>query len=241
MPAVDSSMIVICVAGFLAGLIHVWSGVDHLAALMPLSFGRGGKAAATGAFWGLGHSTGVVGVALIAVALKQVIDIEAFTGIAERLVGVMLIALGLWGIRQALRMHLHVHDHTHDGDAHSHLHVHLDEAHGPGTDTPSHHHTHAAVAVGTLHGFAGGGHVFALLPALGLATWLQSCSYLAAFALGTVIAMSLFAAIIGWSSTLARGQFGITLARRLMVSTGSFAIAVGIAWLALPLMGYAVP
>lgn len=232
----DGSLISICIAGLAAGSVHVWSGMDHLAALAPLSFGKGPKAAVTGAAWGMGHSAGVVAVALLAVALKSVFDVEGFSSIAERLVGVVLVAIGIWGIRQALRMNLHVHDHVHDGEVHAHLHSHVIEAHEPGPAV-SHHHTHAAVAVGSLHGFAGAGHFLALLPALGMATLFQSCSYLAAFAVGTVVSMGAFAALVGYGSIKAEGR----TAQRLMIGAASVSIAVGLAWLTLPLAGWWLP
>lgn len=234
------SLSMICLAGLAAGLIHVWSGMDHLAALTPLSFGKGRHAAMTGASWGLGHSAGVVAVALAGVALKSAINVHEFSSFAERLVGLVLIALGVWGIRKALRMHLHAHAHTHDGKAHSHLHTHADGHERPAGSMP-HRHTHAAVAVGTLHGFAGAGHFLAVLPAIGLQTWAQSLSYLGTFALGTVIGMSGFAALIGWSSLRAQLQGGEQLARHLMLGAGSLTVTVGMAWIILPLMGWQLP
>ena len=234
------SLSMICLAGLAAGLIHVWSGMDHLAALTPLSFGKGHRAAITGASWGLGHSTGVVAVALAGVALKSVMDIHDLSSVAERLVGLVLIALGAWGIRRALRMHLHVHIHTHDGEAHTHLHTHAD-GHAIAAAPVSHQHTHAAVAVGTLHGFAGAGHFLAVLPAIGLRTWTESLSYLGTFALGTVIGMAGFAALIGWSSLRAQHHGGERLAQKLMFGAGSLSISVGMAWIILPLMGWQLP
>ena len=235
----DASLPVIAIAGLAAGAVHVWSGMDHLAALTPLSFGKGPRAAITGASWGLGHSIGVVSVALLAVALKTYFDIHVISQLAERLVGVMLIGIGLWGIRQALRMHLHVHTHAHDGESHVHLHTHVASAHHPAcANDTGHRHTHAAVAVGTLHGFAGAGHLFALLPAVGMSSWGQSCVYLCAFTLGTVVAMGLFAGMIGWASFLAEVHGSLRLAQRLMFSAAGVTTAVGIAWLAVPLLGW---
>ncbi len=44
-------------SGFFAGIAHVASGPDHLAAVAPLAIGkrRSLSAAAIGASWGLGH------------------------------------------------------------------------------------------------------------------------------------------------------------------------------------------
>ena len=53
------SMIAI-LAGLAAGGLHVFAGVDHLAALAPLAVEAPSKAGRTGGFWGLGHGLGVV-------------------------------------------------------------------------------------------------------------------------------------------------------------------------------------
>src|ERR1039458_1913039 len=52
--------------GLLAGLIHVWTGPDHLTAIAPLAVRRPERAWIPGARWGLGHSAGVAVVGLLA-------------------------------------------------------------------------------------------------------------------------------------------------------------------------------
>jgi len=49
------AMLAATLAGLAAGLIHVLSGPDHLAAVAPLAGGRG-RAWRAGFLWGLGHS-----------------------------------------------------------------------------------------------------------------------------------------------------------------------------------------
>jgi hypothetical protein len=79
-----------------------------------------------------------------------------------------------------------------------------------------------------LHGVAGSSHFFGVLPALALPTAAASFSYIAAFGVGTVAAMTLFAAAIGGLSAR-----GIALPHhRLMTATGIAAIAVGCVWIA---------
>src|SRR4029079_8802240 len=101
------------VAGLLAGLLHVFAGPDHLAALAPLSLKAGRRAWAVGLRWGLGHSSGVLVVAAVAFVLRQVVHLEAWSGWGERLVGVTMIGLGLWGLRSLFRERLHAHEHDH--------------------------------------------------------------------------------------------------------------------------------
>jgi len=57
--------------GLLAGAFHVLSGPDHLAAVAPLALSSEGRHAwREGWRWGLGHTAGVIVVALVALALR---------------------------------------------------------------------------------------------------------------------------------------------------------------------------
>ncbi len=226
------SLALVAWSGCLAGSLHVVTGVDHLAALLPLSVGRRARAIATGARWGLGHSAGVLLVGLLAVALEERFDVHVAGAWGERLVGVVLIALGLIGVRRALRLRLHAHPHEHDAaTAHAHLHAHfapdLDD-HAAG----ARHHGHAAFVAGTLHGVAGTAHLLGVLPALVLPGWLGSGTYLMAFALGTIVAMGAFAGLVGEGTARASGN-SLALARGLMLAAGMLTTIVGAVWLAL--------
>ena len=155
-------------AGLTAGLIHVLSGPDHLAAVAPLTGGRRTAAWRAGFLWGLGHSTGVLAVGLLALWLRSALPLEALSSWSERLVGVVLIAVGLWGFRRVLQ-----------GPIETHVHV------------------HAACAVGVLHGVAGSSHFLGVLPALALPGTATALGYLGGFGAGTVVAMSGFAFGLG--------------------------------------------
>lgn len=227
-------------SGLVAGALHVLSGADHLAALLPLSVGQRGKAFGLGVRWGIGHSAGVLVIGALAVALRQWIDIGAVEAWGERLVGVMLIALGVLGIRSAFRLEVHVHSHVHDDRAHSHLHVHAADAHRAEGGTPFHRHSHAAFLAGTLHGVAGTAHLLGVLPALGLPDARAGALYLIAFAAGTVGAMGTFAMAIGEGSALA-GKRAPGVLKGLMYAAGGAAIGVGVCWLVLPALGYGLP
>jgi len=163
-----SAMLAALLAGLTAGLIHVLSGPDHLAAVAPLTGGRRVAAWRAGFLWGLGHSTGVLAVGLLALWLRSALPLEALSSWSERLVGVVLIGVGLWGFRRVLQ-----------GPIESHVHV------------------HAACAVGVLHGIAGSSHFLGVLPALALPSTAASLGYLGGFGTGTVVAMSGFAFGLG--------------------------------------------
>ena len=209
------------VAGFLAGTIHVLSGPDHLAAVAPLAIAEERRSWLAGWTWGAGHASGVAVVAVLAVLLRDLLPpIDLISSWSERLVGVALIAIGVWALRRSLRVQATVH--THGRVAHEHLHV----QRGPAWLRRL-GHAHASFYLGILHGVAGSSHFFGVLPALALPTAAASFSYIAAFGLGTVAAMTAFAGAIG-----SLGPRGFALSRHhLMTATGIAAIAVGCAWI----------
>ena len=145
-------------AGLLAGFIHVLIGPDHLAALAPMAADQRHRAWITGFRWGIGHSTGVLLVGMLVLIFREIIPVNLISTYSERVVGVVLIAIGIWALRKTMNQHVHTHPHSHDGKDHVHIHMH--------TSVPKHRHTHAALAVGALHGLAGSSHIFGILPAL---------------------------------------------------------------------------
>jgi hypothetical protein len=85
-------------AGLVAGAVHVVTGPDHLAAVAPLAVDARASAWRAGLRWGLGHSAGVAVVGLLALGLRETLPIDALSSVSERLIGVTLIGLGLWGV-----------------------------------------------------------------------------------------------------------------------------------------------
>jgi len=217
-------MVIVLLTGFIAGLIHVLSGPDHLAAIAPLAAKAPKRAWGSGIRWGMGHASGVLFVGILSLCLRGILPIDLISSWSERLVGVMLIGIGLWGIRAALR--IHVHEHSHDGEPHEHIHM-----HSPGkTHTPSHHvHTHAAFGIGTLHGLAGSSHFLAILPSLAMPTKTQAIIYLAAYGVGTVLAMGIFALSMGQIAHRLTDK--VSAYRKLMWGCSTAALAVGGFWL----------
>jgi hypothetical protein len=225
----DQGMISV-LSGFLAGAIHVYSGPDHLAAVAPLSVEGQKRSWATGCRWGLGHASGVIMVGLLSLLLRGILPVDFLSSWAERLVGVVLIGIGLWGMRKAFTNRVHTHAHSHDGSSHAHIHVHSTgtaHAHGAAAE---HSHTHAAFAVGTLHGLAGSSHFLGVLPALAFPTNSQAVAYLSAFGLGTVVAMISFSSVLGWLAYKFQLK-GANAYRSLMCGCSGAAVVVGGYWL----------
>jgi hypothetical protein len=226
------TLVVISAGGVAAGALHVLAGPDHLAAIAPLAADGRRSPWRSGALWAAGHSGGVLAVGVFAMLLRDLLPIERLSSVSERLVGVALLGVGLWGLRRAFRMRVHAHPHEHGGTVHTHVHVHdATSRHRPdGVAGRPHRHAHASLSFGVLHGLAGSSHFFGVLPALALPTPAASTAYLAAYAMGTVVAMTTFSSLVGWLASRARRN-GVLLHRALLYACSGAAILVGGVWL----------
>jgi hypothetical protein len=204
-------------AGLAAGLLHVFSGPDHLAAVAPLVAGDwGGPALSedassegrrvrvegwrTGLQWGIGHTIGVLVIACLLLLLREQLPLDAISAYSERIVGVALILVGGWGVWRASRTGFKPHGHSHSG---------------------------ASFAMGALHGLAGSSHLFGVLPALAFSTRAESALYLAGFGAGAVVAMSAFAAVMGLLTT----KFSRRHSSGLLYASSAAALVIGGFWL----------
>ena len=205
----------IAAAGLLAGVLHVYLGPDHLAALAVLSLRAPSRAWRLGFRWGLGHAAGVLAVAALVFSFRGLFEVDRLSHAGEILVGITLIVLGLWGLWRA-RPNVET------------------------TDDPRHAHGRAAFLVGTLHGAAGTSHLLGILPSLALPSHALALVYLGAFSLATVAAMAFFSGflgIVGRRSDEHRGRRAGWMIR----SASVVSILVGIAWIVLPTAGISLP
>ena len=101
----NAHLIALSSAGFSLGLVHVLAGPDHLSALAALSVGTSWKAFVLGFRWGLGHSTGLIVVAIIFIALKGELDLRSLGRYCDFIVGMFMIGLGCYGVIGALKMY----------------------------------------------------------------------------------------------------------------------------------------
>jgi hypothetical protein len=195
---VDSSILATLVLAFGLGLLHALDA-DHVIAVSTLASRRPGLRQALGfcARWAVGHAASVL--ALGAAVLLAGSHLPPQIGEhADRVVGLVLIGLGVWVFWDLRRRRLHVHAHAHDGlpgHVHVHWHRHDDRVHR--YEPEGHAHDHGALLVGVLHGVAGSAPVIALVPLARMATPAWGIVYLAVFSLGVLASMTIVGGLIG--------------------------------------------
>ncbi len=238
------SPVVALTTAFLLGLAHAIE-IDHMIAVTAFVSTRPKLRAAAGfgLRWGLGHSLAVfvAGGILVATGLRWP---EGYDQLGEALVGALLVAVGIWAMRRARKLHLHppeehgdhAHLHAHTGAAREHTHGH--HAHEVPAHPPTgHHHHHAPhvekhgiTVVGLMHGLAGTSAVVALVPVTLMDRKLVGLGYLVAFGLGTIIAMTAYA-LVAAAAFRRASEGSLKWGQALGRSVGAGSVAVGLWWI----------
>lgn len=179
--------------GFLFGLRHALDA-DHIAAVAALATrSRSVKDTVhVGVAWGLGHGLTLFAVSIVVLVMGAGFP-ERVAALAEFLVGIMLVGLGLDVVRRTIRERLHVHGHGHADDGyHVHIHSHAGEDRH---EDARHQHSHPAglprraAVVGLMHGLAGSAAL--LLLTLGaFDSVLVALAYVALFGIGSTLGMA---------------------------------------------------
>ncbi len=224
--------------GLIASIIHVIAGPDHLAAISPLALNAKYKPWFIGMSWGVGHVAGMLLLGLIFFFFRDLIPIEFISNNSERIVGILLVAIGVWALAKAANYrkdnHSHIHTHTNeDGNAyvHNHTHKHANK-HQHTADIAKEKQTYwAAAGIGIIHGFAGVSHIVSMLPTLAFETNYEAIMYLIGFGFGTIIAMVVFSFALGVMAKTASKQKKDRLFIGINALAGFAAIFVGILWM----------
>ncbi|MEO8140159.1 MAG: hypothetical protein ABI742_10960, partial [Gemmatimonadota bacterium] len=225
------------------GFLHALE-VDHMLAVTTFVAGRPslGTAARFGFRWGVGHSLAVLalGGILLVTGIRWP---ERYDAIGEGVVGLMLVALGLWALRSSRKLHLHVpsehgdhaHLHLHGGPAahgHPHRETHPEpvEHHHPSAPAHEHRHPgHGITLVGLMHGFAGSSGVVALVPVTLIRRVDVGFAYLAAFGVGVTAGMMVYAVVAAFAMRQAAAR-SLRWGRRITALVGVAGVVVGVMW-----------
>ena len=211
----------VILTGIIAGLVHVFSGADHLIAMAPSAINTPKIAFRNSFSWGLGHSSGVVLLTVLAIFIKDITPLNRFSNIAELLVGISLLFVGLFAIKNSFQLSIHSHSHKHEnGFYHRHYHFHFNE------HKNTNKHSHALTGLGLLHGIAGGSHYLAILPALALSLT-NAFAYLVSYLIGSLISMNLFTCLISFTTF----NIGQKFIKRLIVFAGGLSFSMGLFWI----------
>ena len=224
------------IAALIASILHVITGPDHLAAVIPFAIESKKKAWKIGLFWGIGHLMGMLAIGILFLIFRELIPVDSISAYSEQLVGMVLLLIGAWSFYKIFKeekkhKHLHVHS-NHTVAIHKHEHAHHHET--------SHHHTHnhqlkqsgfASLSIGFLHGLAGISHFLLFIPVASFKNQIDSISYLVGFSCGIVLAMTSFALLIGRISSFSKNEHNDTLFKGIRFSGGLFAIIIGLYWL----------
>ena len=223
------------ITALLASMLHVLSGPDHLAAVTPIAISSDKKPWIIGFLWGFGHVLGMLLIGVLFYFFKDLIPIEKISEYSEQLVALVLIGVGLVSFYRIFKENKKQnYPHFHEKEIHIHSH----------NDQNLHSHTKivkqnnkSSFGIGFLHGLAGVAHFFLLSPILSFTSKTDSYTYLIGFGLGTIIAMTAYAALIGKISSVSKKTNNNLLTKGIRFSGGLFAFVIGIYWFYLTQLG----
>ncbi len=223
-------------AGLIASMLHVITGPDHLAAVMPFAIESKKKAWKIGLFWGIGHLVGMLSIGILFMVFKELIPVDKISNYSEQLVGIVLIVIGIWAFYKIFKedkTHKHLHIHSENSPViHTHAHEHSHEK--------THQHIHsktlkqsniASFSIGFLHGLAGIAHFLLFIPVLSFESQSDSVFYIIGFGMGIIIAMTAFAFVMGKIASNVKNGHNEVLFKGIRLAGGLFAIAIGLYWM----------
>jgi len=216
---------------FSLGVVHALDA-DHIMAVSALT-SSGKRRGDTIRFclrWALGHGATLIAIGSCVFLLGMAIP-DQLSQYAEHLVGLVLIAIGLYVLYRLRQKKVHVHYHQHDGlPRHAHWHSHANSVANKlqrkkHSNIP-HKHNHSAVMVGVLHGAAGSAPLLVLIPIAKLSSPIYAMAYLIVFSMSVLICMALFGGLLGfiydWLSSHGQRLFNL-----LRIVIASCTIVVG--------------
>lgn len=211
------------ITGIIAAALHVISGPDHLAAVSPIAIETKHKVWRIGFYWGAGHLFGMLVIGLLFIIFKEAIPVNSISNYSEQLVAIVLIGIGLWSLYK-----LFYRESIHKKSKRITNEVLFNQKQDQKQRKVNNGIT-SSFSIGLLHGFAGIAHFLLLLPVLGFSSKVDSGLYIIGFAIGTVLAMTLYSMILGVLTKLVSNN---KLLLNVIRTTGSvFALVIGFYWL----------
>jgi len=180
-------MITFIILAFALGIKHSLDA-DHLCAVSNILVRINSikKSVRLSLFWVAGHMITAAIVTIILFSIKA----ELVSSLLEKMeifAGVIIILLGIWGLKRAYFWHSH--SHLHEGFSHSHIHPHQKN------ETFNHTHKHL-LGIGILQGITSNDELLILLAAsLGVSTLLEALFGVGIFSLGVAAGMIAYSAI----------------------------------------------
>ena len=187
--------------GASSGMLHAVTGPDHVLSLGPVALRHPRASARIGFQWGVGHALGTLLLAIPLLLLSELVHtsfITAMSAWGERIAGVALLAAA--GFSFWSKRHAAT--------------AALVDARSP-------------LWVGLIHGATGASSLLLLMPVLLAGALQQTFAYLAAFSLGSTLAMAALTATIAKVGTRLSSRV-IDLCQRVMALA---AAALGLYWL----------
>lgn len=165
---IQSGLLSVLLLGFTLGIKHA-TEPDHVIAVSTIASQtkKLSRSSLAGVFWGLGHTATLLVIGVTAIALGQHIP-ENVATLLEFFVGVMLVYLGINGIRK-----------------------------NPIIEEGKQQHFHKkSFVIGVIHGLAGSA-AMVLLTAAAADTGAEAFQYILLFGAGTIVGMLLFTTLLG--------------------------------------------
>lgn len=179
----------------LYGMTHALDA-DHIMAVTGLYSTEGNvrtRAVRLSLHWALGHGFVLLLAAILIYAFGIYIP-EEFSLVAEYIVGLLLVAIGIAIVRDIIQNEAHLHFHKHDDlPEHAHWHAHSTEQH----THANHRHEHRAMFVGVIHGLAGLAPLIALFPVAATENSFRFIFFILFFVIGMFATMAFFGGLLG--------------------------------------------
>ena len=214
------------------GFIHAFEP-DHMVAVSTIvgRYRNPFRSFWIGISWGLGHTTTLLIIGIVIIALKVSIP-ASLAPYFEGAVALMLIGLGvqvIYSIRKS-KVHQHIPGHEGDDHSHSHSHSHADNPAGSTGDRDSKgigrpFFRTKSYVIGTVHGLAGSSALVLIVTA-SIPSPLTSLAFILLFGLGSVLSMGLVTIIISFPFVLTANR-APNLNRYIQLSFGVLSILLG--------------